>query len=469
MGTLFDVKLIEISKGLIESCQKILLIMTGVAGLMVAWGMEDGKKIVWQIIFGFSLAVNFGSFLMDLGIWDFVTEAEIAKQNFRPFEFQYASSAENFDFLGKFLQHYQDQIIVPGSIAILPYCLKLLVILCIISATYEYASKALSGDKLQYTIATVFKLGIYMYFLRNWVELMAALETGFEFIGFKAGGADSVNLVMQPNQIINNAFTIFSKQWSYICESISILSPGLFFANFIAMVVIFFLFVITAMQIFMAKIEFLTMALLTMPLLAFGTTEKFNFLSNKAIGAMFNLAIKVSCICFITTMSMPFIQSFGEAFKKGDIGNFGLILQTLLGCLFLFLITLKIPELVQGLLSGSPSLGGGGMMAMTARGAHIVKSGGTEAVKSGSAGAKMGAALGSTVPGVGTAVGAAVGAALGATLGGVKGSLMDLAKQSVGGSEIGRTWKSIKSEHENTDNQRKSNTQNKKDDKNDDK
>lgn len=436
MGTQFDVKLIEISKGVVGACQKVLLIMTAVAGMMIAWGMEEGKKVVWQIIFGFGLAVNFGSLLMDLGIWNFVNEAELAKQNFKPFTFEYAASLDNFDFLGKFLQHYQENIIVPGAIAILPYCLKLLVILCVIDATYEYATKSLSGDKLQYTIATVFKLGIYMYFLKNWIELMAALETGFEFIGFKAGGADSVNLVMQPNQIVNNALSIFSAQWDYLCKEFSVLEPGLFFVNLIALVVIFFLLIITAMQIFMAKVEFLTMALLTMPLLAFGTTQRFNFLCNKAIGAMFNLAIKVSCICFITTMSVPFIQSFTKQFEKGAHLNFGLIIQTLLGCLLLFLLTTKIPELVQGLLSGTPSLGGGGMIAMAVRGAHIAKSGGSGAVSGASSGAKIGGSFGGPV-------GAALGGALGAVAGGVKGSLMDLSKQVAGGGELGQTLRRI--------------------------
>lgn len=429
IGTQFDVKLIEISKGLIAGCQKILLIMLAVAGMMLAWGMEDGKKIVWQIIFGFGLAVNFGSLLMDIGIWDFVTEAEVAKQSFKPFAFEYADSGQSFDFLGKFLQHYQENIIVPGSIAILPYCMKLTVILCILDATYEYASKSLSGDKIQYTIATVFKLGIYLYFLKNWIELMAALETGFEFIGFKAGGADSVNLNLQPNEIINNAFTIFAKQWDYICNDLSIWEVGLLFTNLVALVVIFFLLIITALQIFMAKIEFLTMALLTMPLLAFGTTERFNFLCNKAIGAMFNLAIKVSCICFITTISVPFVRSFAEAYKNGNMGNFGLIIQTLLGCLLLFLLTTKIPELVQGLLSGTPSLGGGGMVAMAVRGGHIATSGVKGAVSGYSNGSKAGGIVG----GIAGAVG-----------GGVSGSLMDLSKQVAGASELGRTLRSIK-------------------------
>lgn len=447
MGTLFDTKLIEISKGILEACQKILLIMTAVAGMMIAWGIEDGKKLIWQLIFGFGLAVNFGSLLMDVGIWDFVTEAELAKQNFVPFQFEYKNTAKDFDFLGKFMTNYQNNIIIPGSIAILPYCLKLLIIICIIDATYEYASKSLSGDKVQYTISVLFKLGIYIYFMSNWIELMNALETGFEFIGFKAGGADTVNLNNQPNEIINNAIKIFSKQLEFISD-FSWTQWGLILINIVGLIVIFFLLVITACQLFMAKIEFLTMALLTLPLLAFGTSERFNFLCNKAIGAMFNLAIKVCCICFITTISLPFIQSFTKQIEQGGL-TIGIILQTVLGCIILFLMTTKIPELVQGLLSGTPSLSGGGMMAMTARGAHIMYTSGKGALIGGRNGYS---AIGGNRDSLGGIAKGVAGGAIGGFYGGVKGSLMDLSKQAYGSSAFGTTMRALQRENISADN-----------------
>lgn len=444
MGTIFDTKLIEISRGLLEGCQKILLILTAVAGMMIAWGMEDGKKMVWQLIFGFGVAANFGSLLMDVGIWDFVSQADLAKQNFIPFQFEYKADSKDFDFLGKFLANYQNNIIIPGAIAILPYCLKLLVIICIIDATYEYAAKSLSGDKIQYTISVLFKLGLYIYFMSNWIELMNALETGFEFLGFKAGGADYVNLNAQPNAIVDNALKICATQLSDIFKSFK----ETWYMMIIFGIVIFAIFVcliITACELFMAKIEFLTMSLLTLPLLAFGTSEKFSFLTNKAIGAMFNLALKVCCVCFITTFSVPFIQSFYKQAETtpGFWSSLGILLQTLLGCLILVLMTTKIPSLVQGLLSGSPSLSGGSMKSLVVPATRAAHAG-----YAGYLGAKAGVASATAKA---TAAGATAGTgalAMSAVTGGVTGTLMDLAKQAAFGSTPYQTFRGIEREQQ---------------------
>lgn len=47
-------------------------------------------------------------------------------------------------------------------------------------------------------------------------------------------------------------------------------------------------------------------------LLPFMITSKFSFLSDKAIGAMFNLAIKVMAIAFMTTIIEPFLNGFAQ-------------------------------------------------------------------------------------------------------------------------------------------------------------
>lgn len=138
----------------------------------------------------------------------------------------------------------------------------------------------------------------------------------------------------------------------------------------IAMVAIVYCMFMTALEMFMARIEFYTMALLTLPLLAFGVTSKFSFLTEKAIGAMFNLAIKVCAIAFIAAMAVPFIESFIQKLKEtpGTMDDLGVLLQAVLACGMIYILTKKIPALVTGLLSGSSQLGGSSMVEM-ARGA----------------------------------------------------------------------------------------------------
>ena len=151
----------------------------------------------------------------------------------------------------------------------------------------------------------------------------------------------------------------------------------------VAAVVILFL---TALEMFMVRIEFWTMALITIPLLSFGVVGQLRFLSEKAIGTMFNLAVKIFVVAFIATLSVNILTGLVDnakatATSSDFIGNISYFLQVLLYALILFYMTKKIPELVSGLLSGSPSLSGGSMkeMAMSAaRGAAnaVAKGGG---------------------------------------------------------------------------------------------
>ena len=57
--------------------------------------------------------------------------------------------ASSVQILGDFLQHYETHIIDPGAENILSYCLRLLVILTVVQATWELSTKIISGDKLQ--------------------------------------------------------------------------------------------------------------------------------------------------------------------------------------------------------------------------------------------------------------------------------------------------------------------------------
>ena len=118
-----------------------------------------------------------------------------------------------------------------------------------------------------------------------------------------------------------------------------------------------------ALEMFMARIEFYTMALLALPCLAFGTMNKFSFLTEKAIGAMFNLALKVCVIAFLSAVSKPFIEGFADKIIQAvnPSEDLALLFQAVLASLLIYLLVKKIPQLVSGLLSGQPQLSGSDM------------------------------------------------------------------------------------------------------------
>jgi len=177
------------------------------------------------------------------------------------------------------------------------------------------------------------------------------------------------NIEVQSNQIVTNALNFFNIFWEHAQQQ-NLLTIFIGLVCVVAAVVILFM---TALEMFMVRIEFWTMALITIPLLPFGVIGQLKFLSEKAIGTMFNLAIKIFVVAFIATLSVNILTGLVDnaretATSSDFIGNISYFLQVLLYALILFYMTKKIPELVSGLLSGNPSLSGGSMkeMAMSA-------------------------------------------------------------------------------------------------------
>ena len=371
LGGTFDTKLREIAGGIVKAMNIVLIMMTVISGMMIAFGLEDGKKFIWQVMLGAGLAANFGAFMFDVGFWDFADKYAATTNAVTYFEPQLAKTSSEWNILGKFMDNYTEHIITPGAANILPYCLKLLVVLAVVQATWEITMKFASGDKIQYMIQMTLKTGFYMFLMVNWISLMGALSDGFELLGYKAGGnnaASASNIVGNNcDQIVKFSIDMVNAIWS----EVSFASLGILLISVIGLFAIVYCLFMTALEMFMARIEFYTMALLTIPLLAFGVTEKFAFLTEKAIGAMFNLAIKICVIAFISSMAVPFIESFTKDFQasKGFGSDVGIILQAILACAIIYFLTKKIPALVTGLLNGSPQLGGSSMVDMAKGGA----------------------------------------------------------------------------------------------------
>ena len=209
-------------------------------------------------------------------------------------------------------------------------------------------------------MSVIIKMGIFMFLMMNWIDLMGALGQGFQQIGFLAGGAGADGADLKPDSIYKNGFEIFTTFW----EKSSFKSIGLVLLNLVGLLTVVIAMILTSIEMFMARIEFYTMALITIPLLPFIMLNKFAFLAEKAIGGMFNLAIKLSVISFISAMAIPFMNTFQTkmAAAKDPWTQPALLFQAVLATLVIYFLTKKIPELVTSLLNGQPNLNGAGMM-----------------------------------------------------------------------------------------------------------
>ena len=387
LGGNFDTNLTLLAKGAVKAMHVILIVMTAIAGMMIVFGLEDGKKFLWQVMLGAGLAFNFGAFMLDTGVWSMAdqTPSSAVVEPFKPKivegsdDAKGAAQVDQVTILGDFVNHYRDKVITPGAGNITPYCLRLLVILTIVQATWELTMKFMTGDKMQYLISMTLKMGFFMFLMMNWIKFMRALMEGFQSLGTKAGGSSLAaggDLISDAaNSIVQVCFKMYvaiyspitsdgsTSAWRVVKTVVSLSNPGLQVIIIIILAVLVYCLFMVALEITMAYIEFYTMALLTIPCLSFGTMGKFSFLTEKAIGCMFNCALKVCVIAFIAVFSKQYLNSLSDelAKSKDPSQDLALLLQVLLASFLIYMLTKKIPQLVSGLLNGSPQLSGSDM------------------------------------------------------------------------------------------------------------
>lgn len=388
LGGSFDTNLTLLAKGAVKAMHIILIVMTAIAGMMIVFGLEDGKKFLWQVMLGAGLAFNFGAFMLDTGVWSMADKAAPSSAVVEPFkpkivegsdDAKGAAQVDQVTILGDFVNHYRDKVITPGAGNITPYCLRLLVILTVVQATWELTMKFMTGDKMQYLISMTLKMGFFMFLMMNWIKFMRALMEGFQSLGTKAGGSSLAaggDLISDAaNSIVQVCFKMYvaiyspitsdgsTSAWRVVKTVVSLSNPGLQVIIIIILAVLVYCLFMVALEITMAYIEFYTMALLTIPCLSFGTMGKFSFLTEKAIGCMFNCALKVCVIAFIAVFSKQYLNSLSDelAKSKDPSQDLALLLQVLLASFLIYLLTKKIPQLVSGLLNGSPQLSGSDM------------------------------------------------------------------------------------------------------------
>ena len=449
LGGSFDTNLTLLAKGAVKAMHVILIVMTAIAGMMIVFGLEDGKKFLWQVMLGAGLAFNFGAFMLDTGVWSMAdqTPSSAVVEPFKPKivegsdDAKGAAQVDQVTILGDFVNHYRDKVITPGAGNITPYCLRLLIILTVVQATWELTMKFMTGDKMQYLISMTLKMGFFMFLMMNWIKFMRALMEGFQSLGTKAGGsalAAGGDLISDAaNSIVQVCFKMYAaiyspiasdgstSAWRVVKTVASMSNPGLQVIIIIILAVLVYCLFMVALEITMAYIEFYTMALLTIPCLSFGTMGKFSFLTEKAIGCMFNCALKVCVIAFIAVFSKEYLNSLSDelAKSKDPSQDLALLLQVLLASFLIYLLTKKIPQLVSGLLNGSPQLSGSDM---------------TGALKSAGDSAMSAATMATGTYGKYQAAKAAAQAAGG---GGLRGTLTQLARNSAMSTKPVRSYR----------------------------
>lgn len=324
------------------------------AALLLAFGeMGSFYQQCLRLVMGVSIVMGFGSWI-SFAFPDLAGSG--ATQTMPPF----SGSMTSTNFLSEFMNYYIE-LCYRGAANIQGPALKLLGSLAAIEVALAISFQ-MEQDHLKYFIKQTLKIGFFVFLINEWIGgtygIAATVFSSFEKIGLLAANQP----MLQPDDIVGNGMKIINSIWATTSKlgwgSITLIIGNLIILTGITLSVFF-----TAISIFIARVEFWTISLLIIPLLPFGMFKFTNFLFEKSIGALFNLGLKVATISFIGAIAGPILQTLAEPLATAsDEESFSSLLCLLLGCLVICVMIMKIPDLVQGLLSGNPTLGGSSMM-----------------------------------------------------------------------------------------------------------
>ena len=372
-------KLKAITESFFHISAGIVAIMTVVAGGMVVFGLEDGKKTIWTYMLSIGLAIEFAGFILDLfggEVKDPLSQAE----QFNPSDFKITGTANDdiFTYVGNIFQQVRDH----GTEYLVPIAIRMAIIFAVIDGSIKVALDLISGDKVKFMIQTILKLGFYIFLIKEWSSLASAVCTFFETIGYRAAGLTADQA--QANNIWQNGVHLWdivmnagvggrhdtgSGPLSTLSRAYRIASSPItaLFSGFITIVAVLSIFYV-AVEMFIARIEFYLMSMIAVIMLPFGLLDQMAFLAKQTISGVFNCAVKVMTIAFIgcinTTVLTALMDKMDEKAQAGKslLGNFPYLLEILLVCCLMAYITKSIPQLVQTFLSGQSGLSGGGMI-----------------------------------------------------------------------------------------------------------
>lgn len=343
-----------------------------------------------------------------------------------------------FAFLNQLLDTFRNAS-VTGMVNLKPAALGLVAVLGILDITAMWG--LYFGEmRVREIMGKVIKIGFFVILILNWGPITTAVEDTFVKVGQIASAHQTAT---KPSSIMvegtkkmyrlwNNAIYDIpmsdtakssdnipyydsngnlnkdatkmveadkkanapTNPFSGLGESIAAI-PGRIIKIILALA-IFIAFAFIALNVLLCFVEFYLTTALSIILLPFGVNSHTSFISQKALGAVVNFGVKLMIMIFLLGLMSTMISKM-DAITNDDYGKlFEAVLQA---CMYAFLIW-KLPSLISGMLSGTPSMGASAagvvQSAATAAGAGAMT---TRFMGAGSAAAFRGMANASRISG----------------------------------------------------------------------
>lgn len=298
-----------------------------------------------------------------------------------------------FAFLNQLLDTFRNAS-VTGMVNLKPAALGLVAVLGILDITAMWG--LYFGEmRVREIMGKVIKIGFFVILILNWGPITTAVEDTFVKVGQIASAHQTAtkpssimvegtkkmyrlwnnaiydipmadgetaksgvpyydsngNLNKDAEKMLADSKPKSANPFSGLGEAIAAI-PGRIIKIILALA-IFIAFAFIALNVLLCFIEFYLTTALSIILLPFGVNSHTSFISQKALGAVVNFGVKLMIMIFLLGLMSTMISKM-DAITNDDYGKlFEAVLQA---CMYAFLIW-KLPSLISGMLSGTPSMG----------------------------------------------------------------------------------------------------------------
>jgi type IV secretion system protein TrbL len=217
-------------------------------------------------------------------------------------------------------------------------------------------------------IRKILLFGIFAWLITSWHALSLTVVNGFGALGLKAagGGLGLHDLMNSPSKVVGDGIKDAAALMKYVGQ----LSQEGFGAGFIqhidviacallAAIGLILAFLVLGVEIAVTIIEFHLVTLIALVTVPFGILTQTAFLSERAIGYVASVGIKLMAIAIIVSIGETIFAQYTVSANPGLDEDCGLLLSGLL----LLILALKVPPIAGALISGGPQLSAGATIA----------------------------------------------------------------------------------------------------------
>jgi type IV secretion system protein TrbL len=210
------------------------------------------------------------------------------------------------------------------------------------------------GDNVVGLFKRILHIGAWVWIVQSYPMLSKALVDSLVKAGLLAGGGTGdVSLLMDPSRLAGYGLDATAPLTQKLADlGVADLADLLVFG--FGYLAILACFLIMAINVFLAVLEYYVFAALAGIFLPFGLLAPTKFLAEKAIGAVVSASVKLMVLGLVTAVIDPVLSSIQFAGPEITFNELWSVFLTV--CALMFLCW-KAPSLAGALLGGSPHLG----------------------------------------------------------------------------------------------------------------